>query len=652
MHTLALALVGVPPDQSYVQPRTERYLAAEAVQALFVSTSGAWLVGRNGQIRCCERSADLSACSVLHRSPANGARVAVAPGANGTFGAVIVHPKGLLSTMCRRPCDCNPFFPAAVSVAPGANVSDVSLAAPNGPAYVASSSGLLVWENATSSLQPLAMLPRVPFTAVAVSRRPSTTSSTHRVDPSVAEVAAATADTLYLRGRGSGGGWRHEFLVGLFDGAQSALAFGNRTLWSGGTFALHSVDYRTGLIARHRGSSGLPAAPITALVVGERHVWLGTASGAARLDTAAGSDGQQWSWRWFSGARWLGTRNHSTAVAALSASDDGDEALIVTIDGGVARVSIDRASTLADKAAAHELAFPRHLWHGLNGRVPLSAFGDVATARARPDDNHGLWSAWRLAALALRFNVTADANAASELRACLEALRRLNAITGIPGLPARSLASPSDPLTPTSWGWNPSPHPGLEGWRFIGNTSSDEIVGHMLGYPLALQLAAAALEPEETSTLAWLSLNITLGIIRHGYKLLDVDGAPTKWGRYDPAALNNDPSWADERGLNSLQIVAHVLAAHRLSEWLGRLDLSAELADAFEHLLLHGYHLNLLNQKIDSPSEINFSDDELSYAPYLSLHFSCVEAPPAATAALCRRVADPSDSPSSAHGRP
>jgi len=87
----------------------------------------------------------------------------------------------------------------------------------------------------------------------------------------------------------------------------------------------------------------------------------------------------------------------------------------------------------------------------------------------------------------------------------------------------------------------------------VGNTSSDEIVGHLYAYPLAYELAGAALSPAERDALAQLTLNITLGIARHGYRIIDADGTPTRWGRYDPPSLNDDPAWSDERGLNSLQ---------------------------------------------------------------------------------------------------
>lgn len=99
------------------------------------------------------------------------------------------------------------------------------------------------------------------------------------------------------------------------------------------------------------------------------------------------------------------------------------------------------------------------------------------------DDNHGLWTGWRLIASSMRYNITASlaasggasslevAAATVDVSSTLAALHRLNYVTGVPGLPARSLAHPGQPLVPpgrkiSHWGWNDSPT--LPGWKFIG----------------------------------------------------------------------------------------------------------------------------------------------------------------------------------------
>ena len=68
--------------------------------------------------------------------------------------------------------------------------------------------------------------------------------------------------------------------------------------------------------------------------------------------------------------------------------------------------------------------------------------------------------------------------ASRDISSSLAALHRLNRVTGVPGFVARTLAAPGQNITTTHWGWNDSPT--MEGYRFVGNTSSDELTGTAL----------------------------------------------------------------------------------------------------------------------------------------------------------------------------
>ena len=259
----------------------------------------------------------------------------------------------------------------------------------------------------------------------------------------------------------------------------------------------------------------------------------------------------------------------------------------------------------------------------------------MASAAPLPNDNHGWSTGWRLATLALQYNVSAESETAAEISTTIEALLRLNKVTGIPGLPARSLAAPTQMAGvaqhPTHWEWNKSPS--MPGWMFIGNTSSDELTGHIPGYTLALLLADGALDSTEKQTLTELLANITLRIVHDGFRIIDVDGQPTKWGEYSPEALNGDPDRMEERGLNSLQILVHLICAHRFTEL-------PELENAFHELVEeHAYLDNLANQKISAPDDLDGSDNELAFIPFLALHYACrTPGSPAATQSMCETV--------------
>jgi len=58
-----------------------------------------------------------------------------------------------------------------------------------------------------------------------------------------------------------------------------------------------------------------------------------------------------------------------------------------------------------------------------------------------------------------------------------------------------------------------------------------------------------------------------LGHIKdNGYKLIDVTGQPTRWGMWAPDQLNLNQSWADEHGVNSLQILTYLLTAYHVTQ--------------------------------------------------------------------------------------
>ena len=52
-------------------------------------------------------------------------------------------------------------------------------------------------------------------------------------------------------------------------------------------------------------------------------------------------------------------------------------------------------------------------------------------------------------------------------------------------------------------------------------------------------------------------------LIEHNFQLVDHDGRPTRWAIFNPENLNHDFAWSEERGTNSLSILAYLkVAAH------------------------------------------------------------------------------------------
>jgi hypothetical protein len=83
-------------------------------------------------------------------------------------------------------------------------------------------------------------------------------------------------------------------------------------------------------------------------------------------------------------------------------------------------------------------------------------------------------------------------------------------------------------------------------------------------------------------------------LITHGFRLVDHDGQPTRWGRFAPSDLNHDPLWWRERGLNSLSMLSYLKVAEHVT---GDAKYAAAARDLIEN---HGYAMNLHYPKVQA----------------------------------------------------
>jgi hypothetical protein len=213
-----------------------------------------------------------------------------------------------------------------------------------------------------------------------------------------------------------------------------------------------------------------------------------------------------------------------------------------------------------------------------------------------------------VAAECFRYKVTGDADARDNARRGMQAVLRLETITGIPGFPARSFIKVGEDVQPREGEWHDTPD---KAWRWKGDTSSDEIVGNYFVYPIYYDLAA---DESEKAQLGGAMDRITNHILDHDYQLIDVDGQRTRWGWWGPAAIWEDP---DETGLRALHILSHLRVALHLT---GNAQYRARYQAAYNDLVTtHKYHWLTRNQKIMVPGHINHSDDELAFLSYYPL---------------------------------
>jgi hypothetical protein len=266
----------------------------------------------------------------------------------------------------------------------------------------------------------------------------------------------------------------------------------------------------------------------------------------------------------------------------------------------------------------------RHNRHGLVAECDLAPAGNLSSCTSYPSDNNGLWTSLVSSAFFIEHALTGSAQSLLDAQTFLSGLAQLNDVTGISGLMGRSCITPYEAL-PAGGTWYNSTAVGYEGWRWKGDTSSDEVAGQMFGFAMGTQYLARASASQGNSTWtparsAGYLTNIAVYISKNDFKLIDADGSPTRWGDWSPAALNHNRSWTDERGVNALEILALLTTAIASAPALpdkGAASLPvltaawAELTNA-----TNDYLGNLRNLKIETPCDDNYSDDELTALPF------------------------------------
>ena len=346
-------------------------------------------------------------------------------------------------------------------------------------------------------------------------------------------------------------------------------------------------------------------------------MWVGTDHGIARYD------GKGWSIR--HSRRWL----LSDDVRDIAFDSHGNA--WVATGNGVSAIK-RKTMNLAEKADYFlDICRARHMREpGLVEKCSLSTPGDINTWQSRDDDNDGQYTGMYLAMESFRYAATKDPQAKTNAKKAFEALRFLQTVTETPGFVARTvipsswtkMADPNRKISDRQWAEmvveNPREkrvetrwHRSSDGkWLWKGDTSSDEITGHMFGYLFYYDLVADEAEKQHVSRHIQ---NIVDYIIDSDYVLKGMDGTHTKWGVWSLEKLNNDPDWAPERGINSVEILSYLKLAYHVS---------GETSYQNEYLKLlneYDYTGNIRHAKTTNPTWRTHIDDEL-----LALAYPCL----------------------------
>ncbi len=345
------------------------------------------------------------------------------------------------------------------------------------------------------------------------------------------------------------------------------------------------------------GKDGLPYDKTTCLESGfDSDIWIGTSRGAIRM--------LEDEWHYFGADHWLpGDHVYDISV--------GKNIVYIATENGLGIINYEQY-TLRKKAAFYE----RHLEEWGHKRL-----GFIHTIYKRGDewireisDNDGGHTAPYLAAMCYKYLVTGDPSAREEAVNSFEAMLWLDRVTPIDGLIARAIWSTTGDKDEKgrhgSGGlpakWNPTE----DGkWYWKGDTSSDEVMAHFYSVSLFHDLIAQGKEKELASEHL---RRIASYIIDNGWVLIDVDGKPTRWGRWDPKYLLNPYGWVD-KGINGLEAFAFTKAAYGVTG-------NSFFDDATKQLLGFGYQNYVVRQKNTFPPEnIAPWDDNLAFRSYYTL---------------------------------
>lgn len=206
-------------------------------------------------------------------------------------------------------------------------------------------------------------------------------------------------------------------------------------------------------------------------------------------------------------------------------------------------------------------------------------------------DNDGLWTGLYLGALCFEYACTKDPEVRAAAHRSLLAMIKLTEVTGIEGFTARSIRYIDEAGygTGVRHEWHHTADKDGNELEWLGETSSDEMVGHFYAYSNYFDLVA---DDEEKKLIASVVKKILDHILDNKFRLVDTDGVPTTWANWDPDLLNNDHKWIYEKGTNSLQILTFLKAGYHITG-------DKRYEDAFEYLIKDKHFaMNLMQYKI------------------------------------------------------
>ena len=376
----------------------------------------------------------------------------------------------------------------------------------------------------------------------------------------------------------------------------------------------------------------LPCADLTVIKEIAGKLWFGSVNGAFMLQ----ADGK---FKYYESRRWIPDNN----IKDISAGSN--HSILILTDKGLGEIHFT-PMTLFDKATYFEQQVrARHIRLGFNATISGMKNGDITTGSLEDSDNDGLWTSMYLGAEVFRYAATKSPEALQNCRESLDAMERLYTINSLKGFPSRSFerrgyeisdvhkTNKTDTSLKQEYAGNAGVQSPFEVWRHADDaewdwkstTSSDEAIGHMFVFGAIAELID---DPAIKNKAIKLMDALMQHIVDHEMYLVDWNGKPTLWGRWNPEYVNARPKVVGDRKITSSNITSMLQTAYHFTHK------KIYKEKALELLYKYGYLENLMRPMKDigyAPDDAdalskdlsdgwNHSDDEMYFLGYWGLY--------------------------------
>lgn len=352
----------------------------------------------------------------------------------------------------------------------------------------------------------------------------------------------------------------------------------------------------------------LPATEITTVQEIDGNLWFGTTKGAFKVN----NDGK---FNYYASKRWL------PSDVVVDIEKGPEQSVLILTDKGLGQICF-KSMTLHDKANYFEKQVrARHIRHGFNATLGYMQDGSLATGSLEDSDNDGLWTTMYLAGEVFRYKVTKSEHALQYIEEAMDAMERLYTINKVKGFPSRSFERTGYKYEDKPWRRSSDPE-----WDWKSTTSSDEAIGHIFAFGVMAELL------DDQKDLQTRAITLIDSLMQHtidnDYYMVDWNGEPTLWGKWNPDYVNARPVGVGDRKINSSNYIAMLQTAYHFT----KKEIYKE--KAFELMTKHGYYENLMfpmaqvrkaDDSADDWSKMlseswNHSDDEMYFVGYWGLY--------------------------------